>query len=241
MRLGAHDEVAGKALRCQVAYGNKTEDWPGSLRMLEAVLKFVGTESMRGRVTENVEIIKRNIEFGTCYFCGRVQAQEDAAVAVPMHGNVRKIYLGTEYVPGGTRTRYRVTWEHATPRVPRCRECKKNHAEINKMMLIGGACAVALGIILGGVLGYANGRDASDFWGGCFMGLVFSAIFALAPGIGIGWLIGKSRVPYKIKGSTDYGEFPRVKELRAQGWKNGEKPSDQEQNAAPMDRESKLW
>jgi hypothetical protein len=63
----------------------------------------------------------------------------------------------------------------------------------------------------------------------------------LGLGLGIGWLTGKARVPYKIKGSTDYGQFPRIKELRAEGWKNGEKPSEQEQNSAPMERESRLW
>jgi len=62
-----------------------------------------------------------------------------------------------------------------------------------------------------------------------FIGILVVAIL----GVIVGNLIGKAKVPYKIKGSTNYGQFPRIKELRSQRWKNGLKPSQVEQNSAP--------
>jgi hypothetical protein len=223
-RLGAHDEVARTALRCQTLYVNTTDDWNGSLEILKTVFTVAGTQTMRDRLAQNIDIIKGNIEYGTCYYCGLNQAHGDAAVEVPMFGNVKRTLIESDYLTG--RTRYHVTWQHATVRVPRCQECKKYHAMIEKWTIGSGLSGIALAILFF-VLAYVVGGDVGTFFG--FLGFILLFI-----GFLFGYVLGRSEVPYKMKGATDYEQFGRIEELRKQGWKNGSEPSEEEQNSAPL-------
>lgn len=70
VRVSAHDEVAATALGCQVAFGNKTEDWSTSLCVLERVAPVPVSGSMRRRIEENIRIVRGNMESGN-FWCGK--------------------------------------------------------------------------------------------------------------------------------------------------------------------------
>ncbi len=69
MRVSSHDEVASTALSCQIAFGNKTEDWSTSLKILQHVAQIAASGSMRRRIEENVRIVQGNLEAGN-FWCG---------------------------------------------------------------------------------------------------------------------------------------------------------------------------
>jgi hypothetical protein len=118
-RDGAHDEVALCALTCEIAFGNKTENWKVFLELLERTLPLAAGESARTRIEENIRVVKENIEVGTCWFCGKAPTHDSASINVNMYGDVR-----TEFTGMGTRT----TWKYGSVRVPRCATCKRIHA-----------------------------------------------------------------------------------------------------------------
>jgi hypothetical protein len=61
-RGAAFDDVVGCALRCQILFGNESENWLLSIRILESILPLAGSETVRARVQENLKIVKRNSE-----------------------------------------------------------------------------------------------------------------------------------------------------------------------------------
>ncbi len=201
MRQGAHDEAAQCALRCQVMYGNKTENWKESLELLKAILPLALGEAMRSRIQENIDIVTNNLKAGACFFCGQ-KADSDAAVEVAMYGNVERI---VDY------PHVRVTWNHGKIKVPRCRECKKNHGRITGWK--GG-----FGFV-GAVLGLCG--FAVSGW----VGVV--SIIALAwIGAVVGESIGRSTVGYELKLEKEKVDHPAIQELRSQGWQFGERPAN---------------
>lgn len=201
VRRGAHDEVAHVALRCQITYGNKTEDWKQSLTLLKEILPLAGSESLSGRIKENADIVENNLKAGTCFFCEMNKADDNAAAEVEMYGNVQR-----QIEWNGVR----VTWNHGTIKIPRCAECKKNHTMISTWMGVFGV----LGAIVGG-LGFA-----ATWWIGILGLIIMAAIGAAA-----GEAIGKSNVPYDIKGDEEKSNYHAVKELKSQGWEFGAGPS----------------
>jgi len=63
-RDGAHDESALAALKCQIEFGNKTENWRASLALLEQILPIAASESARTRIENNLKIVRANAESG---------------------------------------------------------------------------------------------------------------------------------------------------------------------------------
>lgn len=210
-RQGAHDEVASTLLTCQVTYGNHTDDWQESSLLLEYVVPLAGSESLRERVSQNLEVCRNNHRIGTCHYCGTRQSKDDCRVEVKMHGNVRKSMTGYNT--------YRVRWQHTTVHVPRCPTCKANHSRI-------GTC---VGIFM--LLGAAAGAYAftEGFWPGlgCTVGLGL-----------VGSLLGKAlghlTVSYRIKGEMNYRSHSGVQGLLKEGWTFGETPSETAQQNAPI-------
>lgn len=64
-----HDEVALKVLGCQVTYGNKTNDWDGSIATLERASALAVSESARQRIANDLTTARANAESGDSY-CG---------------------------------------------------------------------------------------------------------------------------------------------------------------------------
>jgi len=102
--------VAERALRCQIAFGNKTENWLKSLELLESILPIAASESVRSKIEENLRIVRGNKEFGTCFFCGKKPTEPNQEAAVTMYGNVKSSYAGYNQINR--------TWNYNTFKVP---------------------------------------------------------------------------------------------------------------------------
>ncbi len=60
LRSGTHDAVAEAAMKCLVAFGNKTEDWPEVIRLLDVAIPVAEGEAQRTRMEENRKQAERN-------------------------------------------------------------------------------------------------------------------------------------------------------------------------------------
>lgn len=199
-RESAHDEVASQVLSSQVAFATKTKDWRVSLKLIEQALPIAVSASLRRRMEENIEIVKNNLERGTCWFCKKRPAVDKAVIEVKMHGDVTRTpaWQGTN-----------IQWRHITLEVPRCTQCKSAHVRTTALRVIG----VVMGIIFGLI-----SCTATDNAG--------AGIGILAVCIGLGFGIPALTKPAGMKSDDDYKEFPDIKKLLSQGWQPGEKPSD---------------
>jgi len=207
-RDSMHDEVAIRALQCQIAFGNKTNNWKISLELLELALRITVTESVRSRIKENRDIVKNNLEYGMCFFCKEFPGDDDAAVEVKMYGDVTRqpTFTGT-----------RIQWRTATLKVPRCARCKSAHGRVDSFSGTGAAIGFLVG--LAGCAGVSLSADDA-ICGGLIVLAVVSAI-----GYGIGYLIGQRTLPSGVKPESAKNEFSSVRDLIRQGWEFGEKPS----------------
>jgi hypothetical protein len=204
-RVGACDEVALTALRCQIAFGNKTENWKRSTELIQLVLPLAASESVRARIEENRRIVEQNWQLDVCWFCGLKKGQDRLAVEHQMHGNVQ-----THWVPGGQQ----MTWTTLTVKVPRCETCNAAHARVATGAGLGCLLGLAVGIV-GAVLCAANGAVG---FGICV------AVVAGFIGLCVGGSIADGERPQKVKPVTAAEEHPAVKRKFAEGWRNGAKP-----------------
>ena len=62
-RAEAFDEVTKSALKCQIIYGNKTQDWVKSRTMLNQILPLAGSPEVRKRVEANLRTVEGNISY----------------------------------------------------------------------------------------------------------------------------------------------------------------------------------
>lgn len=82
------DRVAGSMLQCQVAYGNETQDWHGSLLLLETTLKIARGTRTRTRIEENIRIVRQNKQADTCWFCERCPREEKHNIKVTLKRSI---------------------------------------------------------------------------------------------------------------------------------------------------------
>lgn len=212
MRQAVHDEVALKALACEIPFANKTNKWKESLALLELIRPLAVSEAARARLDDNIRTVKGNIEhdrvYGTCWFCGRNRPADSAETEVKLYGEVRRTPI---YEAG--RFGERVQWKNATLKVPRCASCQDAHAKSETAFNLGGAIGFAMG--LGScITGMSRERG----------GFVLLGIILIILGFGIGAWISHVVMPKEIKKIEHKKEFPRVKELIKEGWSIGEKP-----------------
>ncbi len=207
-RDGAHDEVALRALACQIPFGNKTENWKVSLKLLEQTLPIAASESARERIQQNIRTVKANLDYqlqyGTCWFCKQPRPEDAAVAEVKMYGNV---------IRTPTREGARIQWQNMTVKVPRCKRCNVGHARNRSFPVVGG--------VLGGFVGVAGcaaagGDPGVGFW-----------LLLIGYGVGnaIGRLIARANRPSGIKSESAKTNFPGVKTMISQGWAIGEKPA----------------
>lgn len=62
-----HDQAAITILRCQVAHGDKTEDWNQSVAFLEDALRLVRGDQSREKIEKNLTIVKGNRTSGSTW------------------------------------------------------------------------------------------------------------------------------------------------------------------------------
>lgn len=83
------DRVADSMLQCQVVFGNQTEDWEGSLPLLEVALKVARGEKTRARIEENVRIVRNNRQGDICWFCEDRPKEDAHSVKVTLKKPIR--------------------------------------------------------------------------------------------------------------------------------------------------------
>ncbi len=94
VRAGLHDLVAEAMLEGQVAYGKKTDDWPGCITLLELAQAIAVGESVQARLVENLTILRENAASGNDWYApgywelpAETVAQLEAAEAMTQAGN----------------------------------------------------------------------------------------------------------------------------------------------------------
>lgn len=209
-RDGAHDEVALRALACQIQFGNKTENWKVSLELLEQTLPIAASESARGRIEENIKTVKGNLDYqlqyGTCWFCKQSRPEDAAVAEVKMHGNVIRTPTGEG----------QIQWQNLTVKIPRCSRCKSAHARVSAFTRWGSRVGGLAG--LAGCSAIVNANQ--DAW----LGGLFVLGICIAIGSGIGHAIDRAFSPKVTRPESIKTEFPAVKTMISQGWAIGEKP-----------------
>lgn len=211
-REAAHDDAVRCALRCQIAYANATGDWKDSLCLLEDMLEVTGTESMRERILENISIVRQNLAFGYCFFCGQRPGDDSAAYEVSMYGDVQRIPVWNGV---------RIAWKQAAVKVPRCRSCLKVHRRVD-------GCRAA-GAVIGILAGVAASAACLHFGLATAGGAVGLALFAsVVLGIAGGAMGSRAAATggdgERVKPAGAFKENPRIKELLAAGWSFGVGP-----------------
>jgi hypothetical protein len=205
-RDGAYDEVALRALACQIPFGNKTENWKVCLELLNLMSPLAASESARGRIEENMKIVQQNLEYDTCWFCRERRKQDSASIEVKMHGEVTRtpIYQGTN-----------IQWLTRTIKVPRCGPCKAAHVRSGNY--IGGGLALGL---VAGISGCAAVNSSPGNEGIGF--LIFLLCVIGVPCVG--GMLAKKSAPSGLKPESEKTNYPLIKDLRERGWAIGEKP-----------------
>ena len=174
------------------------------LELLQQAAKIAVAASVRKRIEESIEIVKRNIEYATCWFCEARPAEDGAALEVKMYGNV-------------THSGNRVWWQQGAIPVPRCATCKSAHRRQNTFKTLGGVASALL--VVAGI----GGCTEIDEAGWAF--LTFGICVALAFGVYYA-LKAIGRPPEGIKREEIKDKFPEVMKRVSEGWGIGEKPPD---------------
>ena len=209
-RTTARDEVALRALGCQISFGNKTEKWPESEAMLREAITIAASDSARARIQQNLNIVQANRQhaelFGTCWFCRSNAPVDAAAREITMFGEVTRTPI-----LGGTR----IGWRNSKLQIPRCARCKEAHVRAGNVMgtVSGLGSLLGAGTCVGGVANKIDGLTA--------LGVILVVASWVVAGI-----LNSKALPAGVKGDDHANEFPRVKELKAKGWQVGEKPAD---------------
>lgn len=213
-RTTLHDEVAQAALRCQIAFGNKTDNWAVSLQLLEMARPIAVGQAACDRLDENIRIVKGNLQFSQCFFCGSRPGNDKAALEVKMFGDVTRTPV---WSGGGMATR--VSWRQATIRVPRCPLCKAGHDRCNAAIAVGTTIGALIG--LGGCAAVASSaKDAT-------CGGIIVLVVGIFIGAGLGALIGRGMLGAGTKPEDAKNQFPPIADKLKQGWQLGEKPNQQ--------------
>jgi len=214
VRDGVHDQVALRALTCQILFGNKTENWRTSLELLEKVMPIAAGGAARTRIDENLRTVRGNKEFGTCFFCEEKPPVSNQEASVPMHGNVQSFRVGYNT----TRT----TWKHNTFKVPRCGDCARAHSRAASARTVGRFLAflsvVAFFFSIQWWGEYLEGQDAAGWY--MFFWAVVAFITPLYLWRAVGRVLLKGRAAEEKK-----FEFRTIQEQKKQGWRFGQSPS----------------
>lgn len=219
LRAEAHDDVALRCLRCQVRYGDATDDWEGSLRFLERIEALAEGAQARARIAENLRIVKSNAEgqcvHGRCWFCTTEPREKPApgrSIKKPIHGEVK-----VTPVYGGAN----MTWRHGVADVPRCQRCADAHEALDARTGM-----VTLAVAIAGVvaLGRVWSAPRADF-GSILLALI---------GIALAWGVAIAVVHWRFKPramregqvrpKAAWQDWPPVKQLFASGWATGARP-----------------
>lgn len=204
-----HDKVALKVLEMQIAYATATDDWRKSLDLLKTAAAVSRGEQAKGRLAENAAIVQRNLELATCWYCGEAPAEDGASITVSLNRVV-------ERTP--TWNGVNVRWEKLDVKVPRCRRCK---TVLNTNRTLVGWIDV-LSLIFGihvwwAALSLVLPPEQVWKWALSISLVVDLGLFS----VWLGWPFMARMFGTKARKVSDY---PRLRELQAEGWQVGAKP-----------------
>ena len=208
-REAVRDELAQRAMGCVIDFGNATEKWIETLDLFTRIKPLpVGTRALT-RFQENLEILTQNAANSRCWFCEKHEAENGLGIEIKMFGDVQRIPMGYQ-----TRT----TWNHITIKVPRCPACKQKHDRNERRTSWRGAGTGAVVGALASVLFWGLMPTAGGFW--------VVTLIAGALGLLTGFIAEEHVAPDdQTKSKLSRNEFPRIVELKKQGWAFGEKPA----------------
>ncbi|MFI0423935.1 hypothetical protein [Spongiactinospora sp. 9N601] len=184
----AGDDVARTALGCVVSYANRKGDFQRALDLLGRALAAAGTDLVRERIEENLEIIRGNLSHGRCFLCGR-EADPDRPLEQAMHGEVRRMKWSRH-----------VSWKTLTVSVPCCARCRERDQR----------GVLARGLIAPLILATAFLHGLSPVLGAMLLGLTGVAVL-----LTLGALLRRRRLrtfePIKElrKGGWNFGDRPK--------------------------------
>ena len=230
----ACDEVASAMLVCQVAYGNATNDWESSERLLQQALKISKGPEVRQRITENIETVKQNSELGNCWYCKKRAGEDSSCHKVKMHRVVHlsQIVSGSNHdedvieaakslSPSDHVLAAQAIAQGADPTVtrtaeipvPRCPACKTVHEQADILFGI-------TSIVLAAVSIWAS-IQIWDEWAA-----VFGSVVGIVISLVIGGMVAAARGSAgETTLSGEVNSFPPVKELLGRQWSIGDPPS----------------
>lgn len=218
VRDGAHDEVALRVLKYLIAYGNKTDDMRTVERLYEQVLPLAGSAAAKGRIEENLRIVRSNLQLTSCFFCGEHDGTDTDSIKFKMYNNIRVTSYGNSI---------RKTWTERPVKVPRCPRCRKGHGYFSGVVpvcVLGGLAAAG---IVAGMLFPSSGDShgwydlitrATGDEGWAVLGvIILIACWGFACGWGSYWIAKTGR--YKaVRSIADRWKFPLIEDLKRQGW-----------------------
>lgn len=190
-REGAHDEVALRALTCQIVFGNKTDNWVVSEKLLEEIIGIAAGAAARTRVEQNLNVVRRNKLFGVCYFCAQNPADDKRSYTVPVHGNVQTQTVAVGYNYRQVRT----TWQHSEVKVPRCAECAAAHRRYSTARALGPWMGIVFALVTVSLLANCEGYfDSGPAMGLPYtIGVLLSFVISINLGLGVAraWIRGR--------------------------------------------------
>lgn len=200
-RDAVRDEVAIIALRCQIPYGNKSENWRESLKLLELIEPLAAGQAAKERIAQNIKTVRANVKLGCCWFCDDNDASPQAVYRVDMHGDVTRTrtYNGTQ-----------LRWRQMSVEVPRCDRCMNVHDNESLRSRVGA--------VIGGVVGIGLWIAVDAFPG------VFIAAGCAFAGFKLGAQLDKPHKDPRVKPRSHGDAHPRVLMLFAMGWRHGSRP-----------------
>ena len=233
------DRVAESMLKCQIAYGNETEDWEGSIPLLESSLTIACGEAIQKRIQKNLDTVKNNIKLGRCWFCQKNKPQSGSEIKQKMHkklywkdiksGKYPELFKQVIIQFGGMMLRNqfsdfsrldsllegKVLASHTnTISIPRCAQCKKIHSKSTLLYFV---TFLPIGIQLAII--------SALIWDG-WTAFIFGAIGVII-GFISGEVVSKRYVSsQKTKDDNHWKKHPAVEKLLEDGWEYGDPPSN---------------
>ena len=147
--------------------------------------------------------LDHNLLVQTCWFCKQNRAEDVCVLIIPMHGQVKRIWLVV-----ATQVRYKII---QIP-VPRCRSCQEVHRRSSSRKWTFGIIGALAG--LGGCIGFTSAYNSVSGF------LVLCAFFIT--GLIIGHVTG--RIPAGVTAAGKVRDFPLVQQRLRDGWFIGARP-----------------
>lgn len=233
------DRVAENMLKCQIVYGNETEDWEGSIPLLEASHKIACGEVIRNRIQQNMDTLKNNVKLGRCWFCQKNKPQSGSEIKQKMYKNIYWKDVKSGKYPeimkqlivqfGKIMLQNRLAdFSHldtllegkvlasstSTISIQRCPQCKKIHSTSEILFWVTAPPISVLLAIISALIW--------DGWTAFIIGVIGVSI-----GLACGAKISSSRASSReIEGYKHWRKHPAAKKLLEDGWAVGVPPSN---------------